>query len=199
MRRKSHPDPITNVTGNTTISQTGKIPPLPFPVQSCPQRSPKGEERIAPWHPFASPAAAQVSALHCAWSLFSRALALASWKTAMQTCTTSAGLTSFQYFAPLPFPAHHFYSSHFSLCSSVFPLTPFPYPILLFALFAYMGHSSVVAGVTLHCRILSIWSATRSDAYISATCFTAAANCSFKIKNWGSNCFLQHLSNLKLF
>lgn len=136
VRRKSHPDPIINVTGNTTISQAGKIPPLPFPVQSRPQRSPKGEEHIAPWHPFSSPAAAQISALHCAWSLFSRTLALASWKAAMQTRTTSAGLTSFQSFAPLPFPAHQLHSSHFSLCSSIFRLTLFPYPVLLFALFA---------------------------------------------------------------
>lgn len=94
---------------------------------------------IAPCHPFGSPAAARVSVLDHPWNMFtsawhSRALALASWRTVMQTCTFSAGLTSLRSSAPSPFPAHQLHSSHhvfltLQLCLSFISL---PIPHLAF-------------------------------------------------------------------
>lgn len=122
VRRKSHPDSITSATGSMTIQSDRLAKHLSCPslCSSTPSLPLKGSSSVAPCHPFASPTVAQVPDLHCPWSGFSTALSLASWQSAMQTCTTSA-----VQHPPTPllpsFPAHWLHTTRFLLCSSVFP------------------------------------------------------------------------------
>lgn len=98
--------------------QSNRLSKPAFPMHTHPQTCPGGESTIAP----ASPEVAQASAL----GLSSRALALASWMAAMQTCTSAAGLT-FHSSAPSPSPAHQLHSSHAFLTFQLSPsFTSFP-------------------------------------------------------------------------